>query len=173
MAKIVESFKQDLFKIIFLTIVWVGISGDFDKFAILRGCVFSLVITLFMNPFKHKKKQPLIKKLKIVCIYFPIILISFCIRVVISILNVAYSIVTMKINPRIVQIETVLTSDDAITLLGNMITLTPGTLTVDTTKKGDHAYFQVHWLCAKNIPKKDIKAAIIGDMDKWFKEVFE
>jgi len=58
--------------------------------------------------------------------------------------DVAYRVITGKINPGIVRIRTGLKSDLAVTLLANSITLTPGTFTVDIDEETNDLF--VHWL---------------------------
>lgn len=61
-------------------------------------------------------------------------------------LDVAYRVLTGKINPGIVKISPNLKSDLAITILANSITLTPGTLSVDVD---DDKNLYVHWINVK------------------------
>ncbi len=53
-----------------------------------------------------------------------------------------------KLNPAIIEIPLVLKSDMGITLLANMITLTPGTLSLDVSK--DRKKLYVHVLSTDN-----------------------
>jgi len=59
-------------------------------------------------------------------------------------IDVAYRVITGKINPGIVRIRTDLKSDLAVTLLANSITLTPGTLTVDIDERTNDLF--IHWI---------------------------
>ncbi|MEE8636578.1 MAG: Na+/H+ antiporter subunit E [Dehalococcoidia bacterium] len=58
--------------------------------------------------------------------------------------DVAYRVITGRINPAIVKINPNLKSDLALTILANSITLTPGTLSVDVDQKTNELY--VHWI---------------------------
>ena len=62
-------------------------------------------------------------------------------------IDVAYRVITGRINPGIVRIAPDLRSDAAITLLANSITLTPGTLSVDIDEKTNDLF--VHWINVK------------------------
>lgn len=57
--------------------------------------------------------------------------------------DVAYRVITGKINPGIVKMSPGLKTDTALTFLANSITLTPGTLSVDTD---DEKNLYVHWI---------------------------
>ena len=59
-------------------------------------------------------------------------------------IDVAYRVITGKINPGIVKISPDLKTDLGITILANSITLTPGTLSVDIDEKNNDLY--VHWI---------------------------
>lgn len=82
-------------------------------------------------------------------------------------LDVAYRILTGKINPGIVKISPKLRSDLAMVMLANSITLTPGTLSVDI-KEGE---IYVHWI---NVKSKEPKIEeVCGNFHKWIKKIFE
>jgi multicomponent Na+:H+ antiporter subunit E len=59
-------------------------------------------------------------------------------------IDVAYRVITGRINPAIVKINPNLKNDLSVTILANSITLTPGTLTVDVDEKTNELY--VHWI---------------------------
>jgi multicomponent Na+:H+ antiporter subunit E len=58
--------------------------------------------------------------------------------------DVAYRVITGRINPAIVKIDPKLKNDLSLTILANSITLTPGTLSVDVDQKTNELY--VHWI---------------------------
>ncbi len=58
--------------------------------------------------------------------------------------DVAYRVITGRINPAIVKINPNLKNDMSLTILANSITLTPGTLSVDVDDKSNELY--VHWI---------------------------
>jgi multicomponent Na+:H+ antiporter subunit E len=58
--------------------------------------------------------------------------------------DVAYRVITGRINPAIVKINPKLKNDASLTFLANSITLTPGTLSVDVDQKTNELY--VHWI---------------------------
>jgi multicomponent Na+:H+ antiporter subunit E len=59
-------------------------------------------------------------------------------------IDVAYRVITGRINPSIVKIDPNLKNDMSLTILANSITLTPGTLSVDVDHKTNELY--VHWI---------------------------
>lgn len=83
-------------------------------------------------------------------------------------LDVAYRVVTGRVNPGIVKVKTGLKTDLATTLLANSITLTPGTLTVDLNDKNE---LFIHWIDVKD--KKPRPEQVYGRLGYWIKRVME
>jgi multicomponent Na+:H+ antiporter subunit E len=89
-------------------------------------------------------------------------------------IDVAYRVITGKINPGIVQISPGLKTDLGISLLANSITLTPGTLTVDIDDDNNDLY--IHWINVKKeaIKKKPVDCKYIcGNFPKWVRRIAE
>ena len=89
-------------------------------------------------------------------------------------LDVAYRVITGKINPGIVKISPDLKSDLGITILANSITLTPGTLSVDIDEDKNDLY--IHWINVdeETLRKKPVECKhICGNFEKWIKGVSE
>jgi len=88
--------------------------------------------------------------------------------------DVAYRVITGKINPGIVKISPDLKTDLGITMLANSITLTPGTLTVDIDEEKNDLY--IHWINVKKeaLKKKPVDCKhICGNFDKWVRRIAE
>jgi len=89
-------------------------------------------------------------------------------------IDVAYRVITGKINPGIVKISPDLKTDLGITMLANSITLTPGTLSVDIDEDKNDLY--IHWI---NVKKEVLKGEtvdckyICGNFDKWIRRIAE
>ena len=58
--------------------------------------------------------------------------------------DVAYRVITGRINPGIVRISPKLNNDLSLTMLANSITLTPGTLSVEVDEETNDLY--IHWI---------------------------
>lgn len=84
-------------------------------------------------------------------------------------LDVAWRVITGRINPGIVRFNPNLATDFGRTFLANSITLTPGTLTVDVDDgSGD---FYVHWINVTNeSPTAD---DVCGPFPAWARRVAE
>jgi multicomponent Na+:H+ antiporter subunit E len=73
-----------------------------------------------------------------------IYLFPFFFAMAVANVDVAYRVITGRINPGIVKISPNLKNDMALTILANSITLTPGTLSVDVDEETNDLY--VHWI---------------------------
>ena len=89
-------------------------------------------------------------------------------------LDVAYRVITGKINPGIVKISPELKTDLGITMLANSITLTPGTLSVDIDGNTNDLY--IHWINVDNkaLENKPIECKYVcGNFPKWVRRIAE
>jgi multicomponent Na+:H+ antiporter subunit E len=88
--------------------------------------------------------------------------------------DVAYRVITGKINPGIVQISPDFKTDLGITMLANSITLTPGTLSVDIDEDANDLY--IHWINVKEEALKERPVDckyVCGKFPKWIRRVAE
>jgi multicomponent Na+:H+ antiporter subunit E len=106
-------------------------------------------------------------------LYFIAYLGPFFIAMAKANIDVAYRVITGKINPGIVKISPGLETDLGITMLANSITLTPGTLSVDVDKDKN---LYVHWI---NVNPKALEEKprdceyVCGTFPKWARRVAE
>jgi len=88
--------------------------------------------------------------------------------------DVAYRVITGKINPGIVKINPNLKTDLGITMLANSITLTPGTLSVDIDEDKNNLY--IHWINVKKqaLEKKPVECKYVcGGFVDWVRRIAE
>jgi multicomponent Na+:H+ antiporter subunit E len=85
-------------------------------------------------------------------------------------LDVAFRVLHPKlpINPGIVKVKTRLTSRLGRIALANSITLTPGTITVET--KGDTFY--IHWIDARAKNIEESTKAIVEKFERYLEVIF-
>ncbi len=86
--------------------------------------------------------------------------------------DVAYRVITGRINPAIVKINPKLKNDMSLTFLANSITLTPGTLSVDVDQKTNELY--VHWINVDPEVLKDMPRdhrQICGSFPDWARRI--
>lgn len=86
-------------------------------------------------------------------------------------IDVAYRVITMRINPGIVRIRPGLRTDLGRTILANSITLTPGTLTVDVEANGD---LIIHWInVTETKDEKEKLKGVCGPFADWARRIAE
>ena len=86
--------------------------------------------------------------------------------------NVAYRVLhpAMPIRPGIVRARTGLRTASARTALANSITLTPGTLTIDT---GDDGTFYIHWINIETVDDDAAAKQLLGRFEWFIAKIFE
>ncbi len=79
----------------------------------------------------------------------------------------------LPINPGIVKIPVELKSQYGQSMLADSITLTPGTIIMNTVKEEDKDYFYVHWIHVDSADHEEAGAAIKGRLEKWARRIWE
>ncbi len=108
---------------------WLVLSGHYDLFHVGWGIVSAAVVTFFSVglPSLDTGRQNRLRFWSLVT-YLPWLFL----QVVLANLHVAYLVLHPNaIRPQIIRVKTRLSGDLAKTTLGNSITLTPGTITMD------------------------------------------
>ena len=108
---------------------WLVLSGHYDLFHVGWGIVSAALVSLFSLGLTSVDtgRQNRLRFWSLVA-YIPWLLL----QVVLANLHVAYLVLRpTAIRPQIIRVKTRLSGDLAKTTLGNSITLTPGTITMD------------------------------------------
>lgn len=169
MLSFIVTFLLSFVAYLFLTASQGEILGLWSKYEIIAAVIVSLVVAVISTKVLFQKKQfRLLNPLRWFIFLFYLIG-PFFIALVKANLDVAYRVITGKINPGIVKISPNLKTDAAITLLANSITLTPGTLSVDIDEKNNDLY--IHWINVTNI--KPTIEDICGSFPKWVRRIAE
>ena len=123
---------------ILLALAWGALTGDFSPINLLAGFVFGYAALWFMKfimlSSSYFAKVPQV-------IYF---ILMFGWEILKANLRMAYYVLAPidKMNPGIIAIPLDITTDLQITMLANMITLTPGTLSLEVST--DRQVLYVH-----------------------------
>ncbi|WP_445492370.1 Na+/H+ antiporter subunit E [Niallia sp. 03133] len=143
---------------VFLAIVWMFLKGSAATDTFLIGYILGLIV-IFMTRRFFSSRFYLYRVLSIfnLLIIFIKELIAANFAVLKSILQP-----TSKLTPGIFAMETVLTKDWQITVLSNLITLTPGTLVVDISE--DNRILYIHAMDIRD------KAATIKSIQNSFEK---
>ena len=123
------SARTLILKTIGLFGLWVLLSGKLDVFHLSVGFLGAALIAWVNTESRHLDEPPL--PLARLVLYLPWLFWE----IVKSSLNITKIILDPKlpINPRLIQYRTNLGSNPAVVLLGNSITLTPGTVTIEVS----------------------------------------
>lgn len=151
-----------------LFVLWLILAGT-SRDEIIVGALASLLISLLF----HGKVAALgsVRLTPKAFLYIFLYFFVFLRELVKSTIDVAGRVLSprLPINPGIVKVRTRLTSPIARLILANSITLTPGTMTVET--KGE--FYYIHWI---DIRAEDIEAAtnaIVTTFEKYLEVIFE
>ena len=141
---------------------WLVLSGHYDALHLSLGLVCAALVAVFsydLLPPEVTSPETLRKAWR--CLhYIPWLLY----QVVLANLHVVYLVIyPHKIRPQIIRFKTSLTSDLSKVTLGNSITLTPGTITMEI----DDGEFYVHALSDK--VARDL---LTGEMERRVAHVF-
>jgi multicomponent Na+:H+ antiporter subunit E len=156
-----------VFLVVVLALVWAGISGSFSGLNLLLGGVVGGVAVLVLREaFASPKALRRIRRVISLAALFLYELVVSAVRVAIVVMRPDLS---SAVRPAIIAVPLTVKSDAEITLLANMITLTPGTLSVDVA--ADKSVLYVH---ALDMADKEVMIADIANgFEKKIQEVFE
>lgn len=149
------------------------ILGLWSVYEILFGAILSLISGFVSWTLFIKNNLRMLNPIKWV-LFLAYIIGPFFISLAKANFDVAYRVLSGKINPGIVRISPNLKTDLGVTMLANSITLTPGTLSVDIDENNNDLY--VHWINVdkKAIQKKPVDCKYVcGDFPKWIRRIAE
>jgi multicomponent Na+:H+ antiporter subunit E len=159
-------FKQSAFAFIGLWVFWILLAGV-ELQELIVGGIISLLLAIIFQRSSHLFGEFRFSFRAI--FYFIRFIFVFIYELIKSNLDVALRVVhpSLPINPGIVRVKTKLKSRLGRVMLANSITLTPGTLTVET----DGEDYYIHWI---DVSATDIEATtkkIVHKFEKYL-EVF-
>lgn len=166
--------REKVFSFILLFTVWIILAGRLSPDEIIVGIIASLLTTYLFTEmiFRHKKRKfkltIYIKKGFLILLFIPV----FFYEALLSALKVSKYIFRKDIvlSPGIIKVKTKLSNVTAITILANLITLTPGTLTLDFDK-AERAYY-IHWIDVPEKSDAETGREIIARFERWLEVIF-
>lgn len=114
-----------------LTIAWMALIGEFTFDSFVEGLVITFFVVGLTNYYARNQQRGYFgqfwRTLRVT--------LAFLRAVIIASFRVAFIVVTPRLNirPAVVAVPLDLERDDQITIFANMITLTPGTLSLDVS----------------------------------------
>ncbi|WDR06434.1 Na+/H+ antiporter subunit E [Devosia rhodophyticola] len=147
-----------LLLILVLALIWTAVSGAFSGLNLVLGVTIAMLVTFIL---RDRVAAPVAMR-RLVRIFR--LAMFFLKELIISTYRVSILALTpnlgQRLNPAIIAVPLKVTSDAEITLLANLITLTPGTLSVDVSE--NRAELFVHVLVL------DTRAELLADIASGF-----
>lgn len=139
--------KSEFLSNILLMLIWVFLTGSYDVYNFSFGFILGFLIISLIGSSNGRTKYVKILPRVIAFLFY------FIYEVIIANLQVAYEVMTPKLNvtPGIVKIPLDVETNLEISLLANLITLTPGTLSLDISD--DRKVLYVHSMYIKDKDK--------------------
>ena len=157
-----ERLKAYVLTFVFLLLVWLALSWPFSQQELIVGTVFALIIALL--PLRWTSSLEALRVHPRAVFGMVRYFFVFLLELVKSNIDVAFRVLSpeLPIKPGIVRVKTRLKSPLARLLLANSITLTPGTITIDTA--GDD--FFVHWISVQPGGEEEATRAIVSKFER-------
>ena len=126
-----------------LMLVWVAITGEVSLSNLSIGFLLGYLVLVFAQTTDPRFSAYVRRLPKLV-----MFLLGFLKAMVLSNLRVAYDVVTPThlMRPAIIRMPLDACTPGEITLLANLISLTPGTLSLDVSDQGDALFIHVMYL---------------------------
>jgi multicomponent Na+:H+ antiporter subunit E len=150
-----------------------GTLGVWSIEEIILGIILSLIVGIVARTIFVKKSFRMLNPIRWFT-FLAYVVGPFFVAMAKANIDVAYRVITGKINPGIVKISPNLKTDLGITMLANSITLTPGTLSVDIDAEKNDLY--VHWINVnkKALGKKPVDCKhVCGNFPEWVRRIAE
>lgn len=155
-------------RILLLTFVWAAMHGSFSPGILLLGALFSGVILYISQPLFNPDEdgsfsgtRPLRR------IWRNLVLgVVFIREVILSALQVVWYVIqpTLTIQPAIIEYPLNVQTDREITVLANMISLTPGTLSMDVAP--DRSAIYIHAIMVTTDDGQEVIDGIKSSLEK-------
>ncbi len=162
------------FILIILLLLWLALASAFSLPVIIVGVV---VVTVAIKALAESSTywadvgriEGLSRRLLTALVFIPVFLWEVLTSAV-AVAKLAFQS-TSRMQPGLVRVDTVLRSRTAITVLANLITLTPGTLTMDFDPRGWCYY--IHWIDVETLDEEERAEIMIRNMERYLRRIFE
>lgn len=147
---------------ILLALTWCAVTGTISLHTLMTGFILGYLLLFFTQPL-HGPSPYFSKLFKIIGFGF-----YFALELIKANFRVAYMVIKgpKSIRPGIVEIPLDAKTDLEITALANLITLTPGTLSIDVSEDRKSLYIHVLYMDDADEVRKEIKEGLEGRLLK-------
>lgn len=149
---------------VLLALVWAALTGSFQPVDLFFGFALGYLVLWLV---RHKNRPRYFQQIPLLLgllLYFLADVLRANFRMVVTILSPR-----MKLRPAVVAVPLILKSKTAAILLANMLTLTPGTLSLDIS--GDHQTLYIHTVWLDDLDA--FRRQVVEGYEKRLKELFE
>jgi len=152
-----------------LLVIWLMLTWSLQWQEVAVGIVIALIAELMLGDIFPSGAVKIFYPRRF--FWLVIYTVEFILFVIKANFDVAYRVLNiyLPIRPGIVKVRTKLKTDMARTFLANSITLTPGTLTVDSV--GDHLY--IHWINIVSEDPQEETEIIVRKFERLLERIFE
>jgi multicomponent Na+:H+ antiporter subunit E len=127
---------------ILLALVWIAVTGDFSFTTFAVGFVWGYLVMALVQPLIGSRRY-------VTRVWHVLVLVfTFLLELFISSLRVAWEVITpgWTMKPGIIRVPLDVKTDAEITMLANLISLTPGTLSLDVSEDRSELYVHAMYL---------------------------
>jgi multicomponent Na+:H+ antiporter subunit E len=146
-----------------LALTWAALQGELNTVNLVVGFFISAAL---IYVFRRMFFRPLYFRQTVVGLTLALVFSKELLKSNIAVLRIVFS-PRARIRSGVIAVPTELTNDVALTMLANMITLTPGTLTLDISP--DRRYLYVHTLNLDD--PEDVKQEIQKAFEVYLREL--
>ncbi len=149
---------------VLLALAWAALTGSFQPVDLFFGFALGYLVlwlALHKNRPRYFRQIPLLLGL---FLYFLTDILRANFRMAVTVLSPR-----MKLRPAVVAVPLILKSETATFLLANMLTLTPGTLSLDISTDRQTLYIHTVWL--EDV--EEFRRRVVESYEKRLKELFE
>ena len=153
---------------------WILLTWSFSVQELAAGAVVSLAVALFSARFFiHENAGWLWNPVKFLAGLF-FWLVTFVVEMIKAKVDMAKRCFggCKNINPGIVKVPTGMQSDYGIAAVSNAITLTPGTITMETAEENGQNVLYVHWIDVQETDPEKAGEIIKGRLERGLRRVW-
>ncbi len=166
--------RRKFFTFLITLSIWIIFAGKVTTDVLIVGVIASLVTTwlysdlLFRSSNRKRDWTFYLKKLLYILMFIPV----FFYEAFMAALKVSKHAFEKEpsFSPGIIKVKTSLRNITALTILANLITLTPGTLTLDFDMR-EKAFF-IHWIDVTTVEEAEARKEVFERFENWLEVIF-
>lgn len=156
-------------RIVLMTLAWAALQGSFGGGTLLLGALFSAAVLYISRPLLSpeadqpvgERRRPLLRMWRVL-----VLILVFLRELVFSAVEVVWYVLkpTLTIRPAVIKYPLTVETDREITVLANLISLTPGTLSMDVS--ADRSALYVHAITVATEDGREVIDGIKSSLEK-------